>query len=676
MYNIGNCSVIYVSPSLGDDREYNGLSPQPDKFGNGPFKTPYRALEAVKQLRVTGNHRPFTVSLTEDCFLDRPLVFSGEISAVTLESFGERKRIIGGKPLTGWKWDTFNGVKCISAVLPKKEDGSRWAFTDFFVNGKRAAETRYPKEGTFRALKTENDVTYPLFSPSKWFIADKKDLEGIAGIEDAAVNYYHFWIDEHSPVESYDAESGKLTMLYESRFAISTTYSEHETSALYYYLTNVPCMFGEKNEWYLDRNTGTVYYVPEDDSIEPEKTVAYYPVISKLIEVESEDIRIRNLEIMCSSGDYVSRMENDSETGSYTESENAAYASDVQSVCWAPGAVNFVNSKRCGIYGCALHGVGVHAVNIETGCKNIRIEQNEIYDICAGGVRIFGAPAGSPAELETGECVIRSNLIHHCGVRYAAGCGVLICHSACNEVSENEIHHLDYTGVSFGWVWGYAENSSFGNIIRGNHIHHIGLGKLSDMGGIYLLGKQPGTIVSENRIHDVTSTAYGGWGIYTDEGSSYITVENNVVYNTKSECYHQHYGSRNVVRNNIFAFGSACVRISREEFHDGILFENNIFLTDGTPVYGEYTSIYTLSSSRNIIWDINGNVPVMLKKPDGKTYTFEDWTRGCGKDTGSITEDPLFADARSYDFTLSENSPALKFGFKALSGFLATGRKN
>ena len=35
MYNIGNCSVIYVSPSLGDDREYNGLSPQPDKFGNG-----------------------------------------------------------------------------------------------------------------------------------------------------------------------------------------------------------------------------------------------------------------------------------------------------------------------------------------------------------------------------------------------------------------------------------------------------------------------------------------------------------------------------------------------------------------------------------------------------------------------------------------------------------------
>lgn len=83
-----------------------------------------------------------------------------------------------------------------------------------------------------------------------------------------------------------------LLMLASSRFALSTSCSEHEPSALNYYLTNVPCMFGEKNEWYLDRNTGTVYYVPEDDSIEPEKTVAYYPVISKLIEVESEDISI------------------------------------------------------------------------------------------------------------------------------------------------------------------------------------------------------------------------------------------------------------------------------------------------------------------------------------------------------------------------------------------------
>lgn len=42
----------------------------------------------------------------------------------------------------------------------------------------------------------------------------------------------------------------------------------------------------------------------------------------------------------------------------------------------------------------------------------------------------------------------------------------------------------------------------------------------------------------------------------------------------------------------VYVVKSACERISREEFHDGILFENNIFLTDGTPVYGEYTSIY------------------------------------------------------------------------------------
>ena len=451
-------------------------------------------------------------------------------------------------------------------------------------------------------------------------------------------------------------------MKYASRFLITT--NDTHTSCLKYYLTNIPSTFSEQNEWYLDRKEGVVYYVGD------EVKSAYAPIVSNLMNIQANDIRIRNLELHCTRGDYLSKAI--FKDGKWVCSDSEAYASDEQSVCWAPGAISFENADRCSIENCYMHGFGIHAIEIKTGCKNIRIEKNRIEDIGAGGIKVFGGKCGEDASLTTSNCVFRGNEIAYCGKRYAAGCGILINHASYMEVTGNHIHHTDYTGISVGWVWGYADSSTYGNIIRGNHIHHIGMGRLSDMGGIYLLGKQPGTVVSDNRIHDVTSANYGGWGIYTDEGSSFITIENNVVYNTKHANFHQHYGSQNVVRNNIFAFGNAAVEVTRYELHDTVLFEKNIFLTNGAPIYFKQlpvSGLNSMNSSQNIMWDISGNVQMLEDVP------LEKWQAISGKDQGSVIADPLFENAKEYDFRLKPDSPAIALGFKPLSGFLASGKE-
>ena len=229
--------------------------------------------------------------------------------------------------------------------------------------------------------------------------------------------------------------------------------------------------------------------------------------------------------------------------------------------------------------------------------------------------------------------------------------------------AHNEIGNLYYTGISCGWVWGYAENNAHDNRIEKNHIHDLGKGMLSDMGGVYLLGKQPGTVVCGNVIHDVSSRNYGGWALYTDEGSSYMTIEENICYNCSDNCYHQHYGSYNLIRNNIFAFGGEQIfRISRLEEHVSLLLENNIFYSAGAPMFGLQEGHITegeVPSHNNLFFDTTE-----------KYRFFGDhdiaYMREHGMEDGSIIADPGFADAAHYDFTLPEDSPAYAIGFKKL----------
>lgn len=669
MLNYLTASTIYVSQTEGSD-EWNGFydKPQP-RYNFGPLRTIGRAVSMIAKMRATGNGQPMNICVMGDYCLDKPVCIGSAdyineeglengvfpSGGITVESHPIRKaRIIGGRRITRLREGEINGVRCLCADIPDVRDG-KWSFTDLVVNGRRADLARYPREGTLHAVTTE----YPTITSihdrslgSHWFVAHKEDLAGVPGVENAIVSFYHWWIDEHCPVQSYDPETGRIDLACCTQFRITAEYEEDFTGNLEYYLENIPTQMCAPGEWYLDHGTGTVYYIPREG--ETADTVEMFaPVTEKLFRIAGQPgnpvcgVRLRNLELLCSRGDYMSRDEN-----------GVLYGADVQAAYAAGGAVTMEYAEHCALENCRLYGLGLHAVEILRGCSSIRVENCTLEQLGGGGIKVFGAPAEeleqNPADA-THHIAVTGCRIRNTSLRFAAACGVLICHAHSNEICGNEVSHMTYTGISVGWVWGHGPNCTYGNLVADNHIHHIGMGMLSDMGGIYLLGRQPGTVVRGNHIHDVMSSHYGGNGIYADEGTSFVTFENNLVYRCKTAPYTQHTGSQNLIRNNIFAFGGVCLihNSFKDDTHIAFLLEHNILLTNGEPVYTPLVG--GQHSSRNLMWDISGGSPVMCAGPE--VNGLEEWQRVFGRDEDSIVADPGFADAENGDFTLPENSP-------------------
>ena len=327
----------------------------------------------------------------------------------------------------------------------------------------------------------------------------------------------------------------------------------------------------------------------------------------------------------------------------------------MQAAMFADSAVAVQHAEQIVLYKCNFTHIGEYALGLSDVCE-CRVERCDLRDLGAGGIRISGT-CGKDESVFTRYNVVNNNHIREGGRFHPAGVAIILANGTHdNEIMHNEVEDFFYTGISVGWTWGYNGGSVYRNRIEFNKIHKIGQKSLADMGGIYMLGTLHGTRVCNNVIYDVQSNLYGGWGIYTDEGSEGVTIENNLVYDTMDGSFHQHYGRGNLLRNNIFADSKPYQQCAtRVEPHRSFTFEQNItYWHEGTTLGKKFGKVKALI--RDNLWFSTAG-PVDF---NGKTH---EEMEAEGFDVGGIVADPLFVDPENHDYRLRPDSPALKLGF-------------
>lgn len=653
---------LYVATNGSD--QWSGRLPQPNRGQtDGPLATVARAQQTVRHLRSGEPDRqtPVVVMIRGGAYyLNGPLVFNPEDSGteqspVVYRAYaGERPVLSGGTRIEGWtvgddgRWTTqLDDVK-----------SGKWSFAQLFVDDQRRFRPRLPKKGYYTlAEQVPPSPKAEGKGHDRIGYADDQLDPNWANLDDVEVMVFQQWAAARMRLASIDPEKHVATFTGRT---LTTSWWGSFPKGHRFLVFNVRESLTEPGEWYLDRPAGRLTYIPRPGE-SPDAAVVIAPRLDQILLLTGDGQKERWVEHVRFQGLTFAH------SNWKLPPDGQAFP---QAEIGLSAAVSAWGARHVAFDGCAVRHTGGHAMAFGTGCRHNRVENCSLMDLAGGGIKVGHAGAGSWSDVHgaaTGpEAIvshhtIRNSTLAHGGRMHPAAVGVWIGQSPHNVLEHNDILDFYYTGISVGWTWGYGQSHAHHNEIAYNHVHTIGQRVLSDMGGIYTLGISPGTTVHHNHFHDIDSFSYGGWGLYTDEGSSGIVMENNLVHRTKTGSFHQHYGKENRIQNNILAFSQIQqIQRTRTEEHVSFFFERNLVYWDNdSPLLGSNWKDNNFRLDHNLYWHAGGK-PVTF--PGG--LTLDQWREQRNQDKHSAIADPGFVDPEKGDFHLKPDSPALALGFK------------
>ena len=522
----------------------------PSDFYVTPDSSLTDAVRKAREMRRLGQGEPVTIHLSKGVYrLYEPLRLRPEDSGLTIE--GSDAVISGGIKILEWK----RQGKLLVADVPDF-NGRPIDFRQLWVNGKKATRARDVSdfEKMFR-IRTYDKKGQILWVP-------KKAVEKILNAPYAEMVLHEMWCTSNLRIKSIRIQGDSAAIRFhnpEAKLQFEhpwpspmTPNTGHPSP---FYLTNAKELLDEPGEWYHDIRAHKLYYLPQQGETVKEAVV---PVMETLVEfIGTAEHPVRNITFKGITFSHTTWMRPSEkghvplQAGMYlTEAYKLRPQIDrpnnhkLDNQGWlgrADAAIELRYTEAINFDGCRFEHLGGSGLDYVIGCRRGMTTNCTFTDIAMNG---YVCGSFSPEGLEThlpyqptdfrevctGQTIAQSEFYDVTNEDW--GC-VAIAAGYVNEITieHNTIHDVSYTGISLGWGWNrdlvcMKDNKVHANLIY-NYAQHM-----YDCAGIYTLGNQPGTVISENVVRDIARPGYvhdpNHWFyLYTDEGSSNITLRDN-----------------------------------------------------------------------------------------------------------------------------------------------------
>ena len=564
--------ALHVSPS-GNDKN-PGTKDQ-------PVRTLQHARDLVRRLnqKMSGDITVYlnggVYRLTEPLALDPADSGMNGHNVIYTAAADERPVISGGVEVTGWKRSDA-GKNIWSAPAPAGLKNTR----QLYVNGVRAQRTR----GLLPVSVTETKEGYTASSAAmaKW--RNPGDIEFVYTGGNALWSESSFglgpWTEPRCPVAGIEDtnitmaqpcwdNSTRRVMLPNGKRTANLV-GPASVGKQPAYVENAFELLGTPGQWYLDRKEGAIYYVPrlgEDLS----KADVEVPVLEKLISARgTKDNPIHNIVFSHLQFSYATWLQPSSGEGFSEIQANVmitgkdGYAT--QGLCklasngtcpygaWTkiPGNVSFLYDKNIQLLNDAFVHLGAAGLELGNGSQSDLVQGCVFTDISGNGLELgdVDLPLATGGEV-TSDNQILNNHIYEIADEYHGGVGIDVGYAARTTIKHQQIDHVPYTAVSFGWGgWpdkiqqagqaNFSQKNAFGHSLIFNHML-----LLADGGGIYTQGLTGPKLSEGEKIYaTIIRDQFGsGHGIYTDNGSCNITIDHNVILNTNFDNWGGRHGN-------------------------------------------------------------------------------------------------------------------------------------